>query len=126
MRMKKTTATLLAALVLLGASPARAIDPRAGTGGATFMKIGIGGARAMALGRSFAALGEGVDALPYNPAGLALAQQKEVSYSYLRYVQEISAPFYMAYAHPLGRTVIGANLAYINVDGFDVRDTNGI
>lgn len=126
MRMKKASASLIALLVLLGASPARAIDPRAGTGGASFMKIGIGGARAMALGRSFVALGEGSDAIPYNPAGLALAQQREASYSYLRYVQEISSPFYMAYAHPLGRTVIGANMAYISVDGFDVRDANGV
>ena len=32
----------------------------------------------------------------------------------------------MAYAHPMGRTVWGANIAYLSVDGFDVRDTNGI
>ena len=117
---------ILAFCVLFSAAGrAWAVQENAGTGGATFMKIGFGSTRAMAMGRAYVALAEGSDALAWNPAGLALTQTREASYSYVRYIQEINAPLYMSYAHPLGQTVIGANLAYLNIDGFDVRDDVG-
>ncbi|TBR26479.1 hypothetical protein EPO15_00060 [bacterium] len=117
---------LALALLALSATAARAIDPDAGTAGASFMKLGIGSARAMALGRAYVALAEGTDSLNWNPAGLALTQQREMSYGYLRHFQDIDSPFYMAYAHPLGRTVIGVNMGYLSVDGFEVRDSRGV
>lgn len=116
----------LAALLLLVGGSAFAIDPNAGTGGAAFLRLGQGSARAMALGDSFVALAEGSDSLIYNPAGLAVTQQKEVVYSYLRYVQQVDSPLYIAYANPMGRTVWGANMAYVGADNFDVRDANGV
>lgn len=112
--------------ILFLAVPARCIDPEAGTGGASFLKLGQGSARAMALGRSYVAIAEGSDALTWNPAGLALTQQKELAYSYLRYIQDVDSPLYLAYAHPMGRTVWGANLAFLSVSGFDIRDANGV
>lgn len=124
--MKPRAAAALLAAALLAAPAARAIDPAAGTGGASFMKLGIGSARAMALGRAYVALAEGTDALSWNPAGLALTQQRELSYGYTRHVQSIDSPFYFAYAHPLGRTVLGGNFGYLSVDGFDVRDSRGV
>ncbi len=119
---------LLAAGVLLAglAAPAAAIDSNAGTGGANFLKLGQGSARAMAMGRSYVALAEGSDSLTWNPAGLAVTQQRELSYSYLRYVQDVDSPIYLGYAHPMGRTTWGANFAYLSVDGFDVRDAQGV
>lgn len=116
---------LLGALLAL-AAPAAAADSAAGTGGANFLKLGQGSARAMAMGRSYVALAEGSDALTWNPAGLAVTQQRELAYSYLRYVQEIDSPVYLGYAHPMGRTTWGANFAYLSVDGFDVRDAQGV
>jgi hypothetical protein len=113
-------------LVAVLAVPCSAIDPAAGTGGAAFLKLGQGSARAMALGRAYVAIAEGSDSLTWNPAGLAVTQQKELAYSYLRYVQNVSSPLYMAYAHPMGRTVWGANIAYLRADTFDVRDANGV
>lgn len=123
------TPILAAAFLLAGAgAPARsfAADSAAGTSAANFLKIGQGSARAMAMGRSYVALAEGVDALTWNPAGLAQTQQREASFSYLRYVQDVDSPFYLGYAHPMGRTTWGANAAYIQVDGFDVRDAQGV
>ncbi|MBI5631036.1 MAG: hypothetical protein HY921_09145 [Elusimicrobia bacterium] len=117
---------LLAALFIGVARPALAIDSAAGTAGGSFLKIGQGSARAMALGRSYVAIAEGSDSLNWNPAGLAVTQQKELAYSYLRYVQDLDTPLYMAYAHPMGRTVLGANIAYLSASGFDVRDANGV
>ena len=119
---------LLAALALLLACSvaARAIDSNAGTAGGAFLKLKQGSARAMALGESYVALAEGADALTWNPAGLAQTQQKEVTYSYLRYVQGLDTPLFLAYAHPMGRTVWGGNVSYIADSGFDVRDANGV
>jgi len=113
--------------LLFGTRAAWAIDPAAGTGGAAFMKLGLGSARALALGRAYVSLAEGTEAITWNPAGLALAQQREWSYSYYRYIQGINSPMYMAYSHPLGRTVLGANIAYMNT-GFEdgeLRDEFG-
>lgn len=119
---------LLAGVLLLAASaaPVRAADSSAGTSGANFLKIGQGSARAMALGGAFVALAEGSDAMAWNPAGLAVTQQRELGFSYLRYVQDVDSPLYLGYAHPMGRTTWGANLSYISVSGFDVRDANGV
>lgn len=114
---------------LLGAAtagtPAWAVDPGAGTGGAAFMKMGIGSARTLAMGRAAVAAAEGTEAINWNPAGLAMAQQREFVYSYYRYIQDIDAPYYLAYAHPLGRTVFGVNFGMMGADGFDVRDEFG-
>jgi len=125
MRNMRKTALIVGAL-LASSAPAWAVSPEAGTGGAQFLKLEQGSARAMALGQAYVALAEGSDALTWNPAGLAVTQQKEAAYSYLRYVQDVAAPLYMAYAHPMGRTVWGANIAYLGVSGFDVRDANGL
>jgi len=118
-------AALLAGTAGAVPGPALAIDPGAGTSGAAFTKIGLGSARALSMGQAYVALAEGTDALTWNPAGLALSQQREWTYSYARYIQDIESPMYMGYAHPLGRFVIGANIAYMTVDGFDVRDELG-
>lgn len=113
-------------LTLAGATPARAISERAGTSGAAFLKMGQGSARAMGLARAYVAMAEGSDALTWNPAGLALTQQKEIVYSFLRYVQEVDSPLYLGYAHPMGRTVWGANIGYMSISGLDVRSASGI
>jgi len=121
------SSTLLACAWLLGSqAPSWANSDQAGTGGSSFLKLQQGSARAQALGQAYVALAEGADALTWNPAGLALTQQKELVYSWLRYVQDVDSPLFIGYAHPMGRTVWGANLAYISVSGFDARDANGI
>lgn len=128
MRMMRRTALFacIAGAGFLACGRAYAISSDAGTGGAQFLKLGQGSARILALGQSGVALVEGVESLTWNPAGLASAQQKEVIYSYLSHVQEVDSPLYAGYAHPVGRTVWGGDIAYLQVGGFDVRDANGI
>lgn len=124
--MRKISLAVLAVLALLAASSARAAESNAGISGANFLKIGQGSARAMSMGGAYVALAEGSDAMTWNPAGLAVTQQRELGFSYLRYVQDVDSPLYLGYAHPMGRTSWGANLSYISVSGFDVRDANGV
>ena len=126
-RAKAASRRALAVLLLtLASRPALAIDPSAGTSGAQFLNIGQGSARAMALGGAYVALAEGSDAMTWNPAGLAATQQREFAFSYLRAVQGLYSPLYLAYAQPTGRTTWGANFGYMSENGFDVRDANGV
>ena len=119
-------AMLAALLVGLCAREASASSANAGTSGASFLDISQGSARAMALGHAYVGEAEGIDAITWNPAGMATASQNEVAYSYLSYVNGFSAPLYLAYLHPVGLTVWGANVGYLHDSGFDVRDVNGI
>lgn len=123
-----TTLSLLLLLFMMPLSSARAssIDANAGTGGANFMKIGAGNARALALGRAYVALAEGADALVWNPAGLAAASQRELQVGILDWVQDFRGE-YLGYVHPTGgRAVLGGNFGYFSLKGFDARDSNGV
>jgi len=124
----RIAAVPLALAAVLAAAPARAIDSRAGTSGAQFLKIGQGSARAQALGGAYVALAEGSDAMTWNPAGLAATQQREFAFSYLRSVQGLDSPLYLGYAQPMGRTAWGGNFGYLSdsLGSGDVRDANGV
>ncbi|MDD2806575.1 MAG: hypothetical protein PHV33_13570 [Elusimicrobiales bacterium] len=125
MKTKKNLPALFAALtLLLPALPAMAGDSKIGTEGAAFMKIPTGSPRAQALGNCGVSLVEGGEAMNINPAGIASAQMREVSFSYLSWVQDYSGQ-YMSYVHPIGQSVIGVNLAYYGLKEFDVRDSEG-
>ncbi len=124
---------VLLVLALAAARPARAIDSAAGTSAAQFLKLGQGSSRAMALGGAYVALAEGSDAISWNPAGLAVTQQRELAFSWYRGMQGVQGvdtrgflPAYIGYAQPMGRTTWGANAAYLTDNGFDVRDVNGV
>ncbi|MBI4051581.1 MAG: PorV/PorQ family protein [Elusimicrobia bacterium] len=109
---------------LLSPSFAWSIDSNAGTSGATFLKLGAGSPRALALGRAYVALAEGPESLSWNPAGAALSEQREISFGYMSWVQDFSGNI-LSYVHPMGRTVWGGNLAYFTLGEFDVRDSEG-
>ena len=122
MHMKKTILAVAAVLAL--AAAARAASTEVGTEGAVFMKIPTGSPRAQAMGNNGVSLVEGGEAMNINPAGIASAQMREFSFSYLSWIQDYSGQ-YMSYVHPIGQSVIGVNLAYYNISGFDVRDSEG-
>ena len=81
MARRTALATLMAAVVIGAAAPARAQfslgDQRAGTASGTFLKIAIG-ARATGLGESFVAVANDPSAIFWNPAGLASVLRQEV------------------------------------------------
>jgi len=125
MKTKKNLTALLAALALLPAAlPASAADTKIGTEGAAFLKIPTGSPRVQALGNCGVSIVEGGEAMNINPAGIASAQMREVSFSYLNWIQDYSGQ-YMSYVHPIGQSVIGVNLAYYGLKEFDVRDNEG-
>ena len=115
---------LAAAAVLALTAAVRAADTKIGTEGAAFMKIPTGSPRAQAMGNTGVSLVDGGEAMNINPAGIASAQMREFSFSYLSWIQEYSGQ-YISYVHPIGQSVIGVNLAYYDISGFDVRDSEG-
>ena len=116
---------MFAVFQLAGASQLYAADPNAGTAGAVFMKIPTGSPRAQALGNCGVSLVEGTEAMTINPAGIAASQMREVAFSYLSWFQDYSGQS-LAYVHPVGQSVVGVNVAYYGISGFDVRDQSGI
>ncbi|MHB2025189.1 MAG: PorV/PorQ family protein [Elusimicrobiota bacterium] len=128
--MKWRALALTAGLIPMGGEgllwASSSIASSAGTGGAAFLYLNQGSARAMGMGNSFVAVADGADAMAWNPAGIARTEERQLQYSYLSYVQGLNTPVYMAYVQPMGRTVVGANFSYISDSNFDVRDANGI
>lgn len=118
-------AFVLAAAVCASACPLSAADDKTGTVGAAFLKIPTGSPRAQALGNCGVSVVEGAEAMAINPAGIASSQMREFGFSYLSWFADYSGQ-YMAYVHPIGQSVIGMNLAYYGMDGFDVRDSAGV
>ncbi|MEW5950450.1 MAG: hypothetical protein GX447_07130 [Elusimicrobia bacterium] len=102
-----------------------AADNSAGTGGSAFMKIPAGSAKLQGLGNNGVSYLEGSDAMSVNPAGIALSQMREFNFSYLNWFADYSGK-YVSYVEPIGQSVIGFNLAWFGMDGFDARDSSGI
>jgi len=75
----------------------------AGTSGAIVLKQ-TSGARSLGMGEAFVALADDVNALNFNPAGLAQIRNHEISVMYLDSLVDTWFGF-IGYAHPLGGKV---------------------
>ncbi len=121
-------ARALAILILLGvmcALPALSSERDVGTSQGQILKLGIGNPKALALGRAYTALAEGVESLNFNPAGLARSNSREFAIAMTDWIDDFKG-HYLAYSHPHMRSNIGLSAAYFTLDGFDVRDANGL
>lgn len=117
---------VLAACLAAGlfSAPAYAINDWAGTSASQFLKIDAGSPRAQALGNAYVSIADGPEALFWNPAGAASATSRELQLSYLDYLQGYKART-LGYLQPIGKTIIGVTLNYMDMSGFDYRDTEG-
>ena len=122
-RLKVLIACLTVGLASASAS-ASSIDTYAGTSASAFLKIDAGSPRAQALGNAYVSIADGPEALFWNPAGAASATTRELQFAYLDYLQGYKART-LAYLQPIGKTIIGVTLNYMDVDGFDFRSTTG-
>ncbi len=73
-------------LILLACQPGRARALSRGSAGADFLKI-ANGVRAVAMGNSYAAVGEDIYAVYWNPAGIANLSAPEGAFSYVKLFQ---------------------------------------
>ena len=94
-----------------------------GTTAAQFLKIGVG-ARAVAMGGAFSAVADNIDAIYWNPAGLADQKDKQVKASYIQYFQGINIGF-LGYSQPIGKLgALGVGLNYLTIGGIERRTTD--
>ncbi len=117
---------LIACLALVMAAPAAMAETYsdAGTSASAFLKIDAGSPRAQALGNAYVSRADGPEALFWNPAGAASATTREIEFAYLDYLQGYKART-LAYLQPMGKTIIGVTMNYMDMDGFDYRDEYG-
>jgi opacity protein-like surface antigen len=84
----------LGVILLAAASLAHAGDEsRKGTTGADQLLIPVG-ARSIATGGAFLATTTGVEAIYYNPAGLAASTKSEAMFSYMSYIADINVSYF--------------------------------
>jgi len=69
-----------------------------GSKGAVFLKLGQG-ARANAMGESFCAVADDINALYWNPTGIAQIKERQATFMYSDWLEEIKYN-YLAYVHP--------------------------
>lgn len=88
-----------------------------GTSGAPFLKIGVG-ARAAGMGEAFCGLADDINAIYWNPAGMANIQGQEIELMHLAWLQDINYE-HLAYAKETGMGVIGGAVSMVNVKDMD-------
>lgn len=95
-----------------------------GTSGARFLRIGVG-ARPAALGEAFSAVADDVNAIHWNPAGLAQIDDSQASISHNTWFTDITEQS-VSYAQPVGKTdSLGVSLRYVHmgkIKSFDKDD----
>jgi hypothetical protein len=89
---------LCVALMLFGSLTYGGDDSRKGTTGADQLLIPVG-ARSIATAGAFLASTSGVEAIYYNPAGLAASQRSEALFSYMSYIADINISYFAVSAH---------------------------
>ena len=108
----------IAAVLLL--SSAHAVS--AGGTTASFLKLGSG-ARATGLGGAFTAVSDDINALSYNPAGLANLKRSEIGFTRAELVEGVSYNF-LGYSRPAAKGTIGLGINYLSQTSIEGRDAN--
>ncbi|MFC1512765.1 PorV/PorQ family protein [bacterium] len=97
-----------------------------GTTGAEFLKIGVG-ARAAGLGEAYVSLAKDVNALYWNPAGLAFIDTSEAGFEYNKWFEDINHSFMGLASKEIGNIGhFGAGVVYLTMDKFAGYDVNDI
>lgn len=94
-----------------------------GTTSADVLKMGLG-VRAIGMGEAYVAQADDASSLYWNPAGLALMQERQASFMYSQLVRD------MKYQNanlgiPLENGAIGGSLSYLNYGSVQGYDTSG-
>jgi len=97
---------------------------KVGSSGAAFVKI-LPSARGTALGEAYCGIAENVEAISYNPAGLAQNDKIEILTNYNIYFQDISYG-HIAFGMPVANIgSVGLAVSYLGVSGMERRSVAG-
>ena len=103
---------------------ANAISNNAGTKNGDFLNIATD-ARGVALGNSVVSMAKGSDALRWNPAGLGLLEEREVSATHIQYYQDVHVEN-ISGSFPLPEAGVAASVFYLSPGTLEGRDLNGV
>lgn len=121
-RPKQVVFSLICTLILFSSS--NAINSRAGSTGAVFLKLGVG-ARAVAMGGAFCAIADDVNTIYWNPAGLGQLKEGEVTFTHNEWLEDLRYEF-VGCALPVGsKGAFGGSMIYLGmekIEGFDAYD----
>ena len=107
---------------LLVSAFGRAYAAGPGTGAADFLKIPVG-ARETSLGGAFTAAAENANSVYYNPAGLGLLQNPEISLTQNKFVEGITQQWLSA-AYPYRSGAYGLGVNYLSIPPFASYDNS--
>ncbi len=113
---------IVMALLGIAAITAAQTGSDVGTTGFAFLKVGTS-AREVAMGGASVGLSNDVNAIFWNPAGIARLTQAQAGLSYLNYVADIQCGF-LGYAKPSGRFGWGAGISYLNSGAIKKTDVD--
>ncbi len=94
-----------------------------GTTSGELLKIPVG-ARAIAMGEAYTAAADDSSSLVWNPAGMALAQQKEASFMHSSLIESVNYED-LAFISPGEFYSVGANMSYLGYGSIAGYDNNG-
>ncbi|OGS22260.1 MAG: hypothetical protein A2252_06780 [Elusimicrobia bacterium RIFOXYA2_FULL_39_19] len=110
--MKNNKRNLVPAMLLFCLMEFSGVVYSAGTTGADFLNIGVG-ARPIAMGGAYAGLSDDINAMYWNPAGLNNVSGREISGSYIMWLEGISSG-QLAFAQKQSNgNVIGIGVDYL-------------
>lgn len=116
---------VLPVVLALGLAAGRSFASSPGTAGAQFLTIEQG-ARGLGMGGAFSAVADDAGALWWNPAGLARAELKELTFSHTAYIENVATE-YLGFIRPSAQLhgTLGASLTYLSIPGIDGFDASG-
>lgn len=91
--------------------------------GAAFLKIGFG-ARAIAMGGGYVAIADDLNAIYWNPGGLAQLKQKEFTAMHTEWLESLKHEF-VGYAFPTKVGTLAFGLGYLGMDKIEKRGDSG-
>lgn len=96
-----------------------------GSKGAAFLKLGQG-ARANGMGESFVAVADDINALYWNPAGIAQIKETQAAFMYSNWLEGIQCN-YLAYVHPapIKDGIMGGAITILDSGSIDKYDEVG-
>lgn len=111
--------------LFLGLAPSNPVSAGNGADALPFLKVATG-ARAAGMGVSFAALADDSSALFQNPAGMTLAERKEVMFSHAEWLEGIRNEC-LSYVHPTGTAwAYGAGASMLFSGAMTKYDRDGV
>jgi tetratricopeptide (TPR) repeat protein len=105
--------------ILLTSCAVSLANAKSGETTATFLTLGVGG-RPSAMGEAYAGLAEGVNALAYNPAGVANLDAAEVSAMHAEWLDDLRYE-YVAFAFPFTWGTLGGDIRALTAGGLELR-----